>query len=659
MANPLIRFESNEDIAQAELARSAASEASEEPVLGPLAAYIAKCYEEAVRHRDKSITPRLLACQRAVAGEYEPEVLKEIQEQGHATELYFNATRTKSSAAEAQLMDVMGDELFDLEPTPIPSLPDSAQAAIEEEVLVAFMDPSMPMTTEVVRAHVDRLFDERMEALGEEAGKRVGRMKQKIKDQMAEGGFVGGFREFIGNLTVYLASILKGPVIRNVSRLVWKEGEAVVENEAVPTWYAPSPHDFFPAPDVRDIQDGYICERVHYDPGALAKMKGVEGWSAEAIDRVLLEHGAFHRGAGGDDFGTGESDRAQMENRPTDSDAYSCASTVEGVEFWGSVQGSKLVGWGMPIPEAELLDFHEITAIKIGPHVIRAIRNPHPLGLRPYYMASFETTPGSIWGVGLPEKMADCQAMLNGILRAMIDNIALAAGYQVSVDMDAMHPAMKEGILDQFPGKVWQWLSSESHGKGDPVNFWQPTLLVNELLAAAQYFLDMADDRTLIAKFTHGRDDMGGAGDTARGLEMLMDQMGKGIKRVVEFIDEFVIQACVQQIYIWNLVHLEDESLKADAQVVPHGILHGLRERQKQGERQELLASTQNQLDEIIFGVQERAKIYRGMVNQMGLDADDVVPDDEELQRRMEPVEPVEPPDGAPGEVVEPAGVLV
>lgn len=629
MANGLVKVTTASELEADELLRATEAELAQKPELGRLAEHIRTCFEEAAKHKNQSITPRLLSCQRAVAGEYEPDVLAEIKLQGHATEEYFNATRTKTSSAEALLLDIMGSDLFGLEATPIPSLPQSATQRILDETIESFGDPDNPVTVELLQEKVDELYDAHMNALQEEAEKRVERMKEKIKDQFAEGGFSKAFAEFLQYLVIYSLSILKGPVIQNQPRIAYVEGQVVVKNEPIPTWCAVSPHDLFPAPGALSIQDAWLVEQIHWDPAALSAMKTVEGWNASAIIAVLTNPEVL---TGPDTFETGESERAALENRPSAYEKGTTPTVIEGLEFWGSVPGTMLAEWGMPIEHNQLLEYHQITAILIGSHVVRAIKNPHKLGHRPYYAASFETAPGSIWGIGLPEKMSDCQHSLNAILRAMLDNIALASGFQTSVDMDSIDANVD--VISQFPGKIWQWQSSKSQGGRDPVTHWQPELLTSRLIEAAEYFNNMADDRTLIPRYAHGNADIGGAGETARGMGMLLDNMTVGIKRVVSFIDEDIIQPAVQQIYLWNLLHLDDESLKADAQVVPRGVLHAIREHETQIERRELLASTQNPLDEQIFGVEERAEIYRGVVDKMGLDPD-LLPSKEELQQRL------------------------
>ena len=269
------------------------SEQVSEIELTELAAHVTNSWEAARHHRDQSVTSRLGKAQRQRQGEYEPGKLSQIQEYG-GSELYFNVTDTKCLAAEAWVMDFLArnpdGRTWSIEPTPIPDLPPGDRDEVVNQVTREFQaatDSGEVVSPEAVQTRALEVFDERLRAVHEEARERMERMTKKIMDQMLEGGYSNAFRDFVYYITTYANGVMKGPVIRNKKRLRWS-GEVVdVVVESVPTWEAVNPHDFYPGPNSRAIDDSYICERVRFNPADLSMMRGQEGWSSEAINKVL------------------------------------------------------------------------------------------------------------------------------------------------------------------------------------------------------------------------------------------------------------------------------------------------------------------------------------------------------------------------------------
>jgi hypothetical protein len=614
------------------------------PPLDDLVGYVLRMFDDSKTHlRTTGITQRLLDARRQVAGEYDDETKEDIEKQG-GSDLFFNITATKTDSAEAWIQDVLApadDKPWQLKPTPIPTLPEDALKEIETQVTDMFAG-QQPTLQEVRDVTMD-VYDIVLYKHRAEAKTRARRMERVIEDQATEGKFIHSLHEFINQLVTYPNGFLKGPVIRMKSRLTWgKDYAPTVEEQPVHTWTAPSPLDIFPAPNARTPQEGYLIERVRFDVRDLQNMRNESGWISESIDALLNElpwHN-LSKSVDTSDEKEDDTDRADLENRDLGILDGQTIGTLTALEYWGMAQGKLLEKYnleGLDLGTDEARNrWYNVTVIVIGRYVVRAVLNPHPLGLRPYYMSSFKRIPGSFWGKAIPEAMRDCQKATNASLRNLINNLALASGPQYSVDLDAVEGGEEPIVV--VPWKCWQYRSSQSRVQ-EPVKFFQPKSNAAELTDVGDYFARQADDRILIPRYAHGNEEVGGAGQTASGLSMLMGAAAKGIKRLLLDADENVISEAIRAMYIWNMLYNQDISIKGDVQVVARGAMALLRREQTQQKRLEFLQLVNNPVDNMIVAPQQRANLLREIARDLDMPVDDIVPPKEELDQRIAQIE--------------------
>lgn len=621
---------------------------AQKPAILNLAAYIRNCFNQAEHHRNVTgVTQRLIDCMRRRRGQYPPDKLADIRAV-RGNETYFNLTKTKCATLEALLQDVMapaGDSPWDIEATPVPDLGEEMRARVIHGVVATFSVTGAPVDPAEVQRFTLDLYDKTLSEVIAEARRRVERMKRLIDDQLTEGGFMQALLTFNRHFATYPTAFLKGPILTRRMTLAYIDGKVVTQEQEFHVWEAPDPQNVYPAPNARQLSDGPLCERVTYSATDLMLMRGQPGWSAEAIDRVLAEL-ADSGSVVTQTLTTGESERAEVENRDLTIHSGNAPGTVDCIEFWGSPPVKLLREWGMPgLDGASDTEFRSIHAVLIGNHVVRAILNPNPLGEIPWSSASVEPEPNSVWGIALAEDMADCQDPYNACLRNLLDNLAISSGPQVACDVDAL--AEGENSRDVYPWKTWHYNGSTiPNGSRKPIDFFQPESNAEVLTRVAEYFELKADERTRIPKFTHGEANVGGAGDTASGLSMLMNAANKGIKRLLGFVDQNIIRTSVTRQYVWNMLNIDDDAIKADARIRPRGILALLVKEQVQLRRQEFLDRTANPTDMAIIGMRGRATILRAVAQGLDLPEDKVVPSDEELMQRAQAVlqSPAPPP---------------
>ncbi len=642
------QVKSNTELEREEVAALEAKKQANRPVLTLLAGYIQSAFSAAQQHRDTTgVTQRLINSKRLKAGEYDDTKLAQIEQTG-GSNMFFNITESKCESFEAWMADVFsgsGERPWDLTPTPIPELDGDEARNVEQLTVQRFQQmqaAGQPITPEEVQQFACDLYDEVLRVKTEDAQERASRMAQKIEDQTVEGGFEDALSDFFTDLGDYPSAILKGPVFTKTKRLNWRNGAVAVEEEVVPHWTTVNPVNFFPGPNARSVHEAYLCEVIDYDRGDLANMRGQEGWNTQAIEQALGLHAAGVSNSL--DNLPGESAMAALEDRNMSINSGRPEASIRALEFWGNVQGSMLKQWGMPGIDDDFR-FYAVTCTMINNIVVRAVMNPDPLGKRPYYVTSFIKNKNSLWGLkSIPEKMEDCQEGVNGCQRNLMDNLAFCSGPQVAADLDATPAAYVPTLNQQYPRKVWAYHGTKTH-VNKPVDFFQPQSNASELIDVSDYYEKKSDDRTLIPRYVVGDQDLSGAGATASGLSMLMGASSRGIKRVIKNVDKDILRPVIYCMYVYNMLHLDDDSLKGDAQVVPRGALAMLVREQTQLRRQEFLSMTNNPTDLQIIGIERRANLLREIAKGLDLPEDKVVPSEDELRARMgAPTQPGDEP---------------
>lgn len=404
----------------------------------------------------------------------------------------------------------------------------------------------------------------------------------------------------------------------------------------------------YPSPNSTDPQDGYIIEHVTFSRDDLYSLIGLEGFDEEAIRAVLLDYG---RQGLTDWLGLSGVDSQEQNFDGQDRDKGPLVD-IDGLEYHGPVRGRDLVEWGMDPKELEDVDAdYEACVWMVGRWVIKAQLNYDPTGIRPYFKASWEELPGSYWGLGLVDTLSDVQGVVNAAVRSLVNNMAMASGPQVSVNVDRLPPG--EDITTLTPWKIWQIQDGEYGGGNTPaIDFFQPDANVNDLLTVIEKFYQFADDWSLIPRYMSGNDRVGGAGRTASGLSMLLNAANKGLKGIVSTLDADVLAPMLKKLYTYNMLFDEDDSIKGDVEVMARGAVSLMQLETLQLRRNEFLTATANPIDSQIVGLEGRAEVLREVAKGLEMDVNRVVPPRGALTPQQAPPQPGQgqAPAGATGE---------
>jgi len=619
--------------------RRAAEKVQAQPLATGIAQHIRQCWQQARYAKQMTVEPRMLQNMRARRGEYDPEKLSAIREQG-GSEIFANLTSVKCRAAASWLRDVLmatgSERAWTLRPTPVADLPPDINEKIVQSVaapLAQAMVQGVEVPDDAVQAALQEGRDEALNAVQSEARKRADRMANKMEDQLVQGGWLQALDAFIEDITTFPSAVLKGPVIRKRKMLKWVPGKdgkykAVAEDVLKEEWERVSPFDIYPSPASTGVNDGYLIEKHKLSRDDLNALIGVEGYDDASIRMVLDQYGQ----GGLREWLTNDVAQASAEGKATTQIAQNVDGLIDALQYWGSVQGKMLIDWGMgedeiPDPTKE----YHIEAWLIGHYVIKAVLNYDPLCRKPYYKASYEDVPGSWWGNSVADLVRDSQVVVNASARAIVNNMGIASGPQVTVNVERL--AAGEDVTTLSPWRIWQVTNDLSGGGQAPIQFYQPDSRIAELMGVFEKFQSLADEFSGLPKYMAG--EAGGAGRTASGLSMLMGNAGKAIKQVVANIDIGVVTPMLERLYDHNMQYSDDPELKGDVQIVARGASSLVNKETAQLRRNEFLAATANPIDMQIVGVEGRAAILRETAKNLDMDIDKVVPPMGKLQQKL------------------------
>lgn len=606
-------------------------------VVDEIAHMVRTKYEVFKRHREESgLEDQMLEAQRAYNGKYSASKLAEIRKFG-GSEVFSRITSIKCRGATALLRDVFlgADKPWEICPTPDPTTPDDIAANIEQLVAMemeSMTQRGMPVDPAQLEKRRTQLYSAAKRATLKTAKEAAKRVDTKINDILTEGGFYKAFIEFITDLPIMPMAYIKGPVVRIKEDVSWVNGEAAVTRRPTLCWQRVSAMDIYRTPGVSDIADSEIVERCRFSRSDLNTLIGLPGYDEEVIRKVLTEYPNGYAEA----QVSIESERSDLENREESSRNES--GMYDAFEFHGVCQGKKLLDKGFKSKYIGDPDLdYAVTAWVIGKYTIKVQLNPNPKKRHPYYGTSYERVPGSVEGNGVPEIIKDSQNVANATLRSLVNNMSISSGPQVGVNEERLSPSCNPDTM--YPWKRWRFINDPMGSSEKPLMFFQPESNAAELLAVYKEMTNIADEVSGIPRYMSGSDKIGGAGRTASGLSMLMNNASKVLQNVAASIDQDVMEPLLQSLY--DMVMLTDTTgmFRGDERIVVRGVQVAMQKEQDRMRRLEFLQITGNPMDAQIVGPTGRASILRALAQDLGLPEESIVPTDEEIKAVQQGIE--------------------
>lgn len=192
------------------------------------------------------------------------------------------------------------------------------------------------------------------------------------------------------------------------------------------------------------------------------------------------------------------------------------------------------------------------------------------------------------------------------------------SGPQVERNIDRI-PAISRSDNHLIPWKVWD-VTESTMSTSPALNFYQPPMVVERLMSVYSTFSKIADEHSGVPAFAHGDPNVGGAGNTASGLSMLMGSASRGIKAIISQLDKNIIMPSVERQYALVVEQTESYGMICDYQVVTLGHTKALIKEQLASRRLEFMQMTANPIDMQILGMEGRKYLLEETAKSISLD---------------------------------------
>jgi hypothetical protein len=611
----LLRVVGNDELDAAEK-RSRDLADIEPEVATQLANYVRQRFEKAVRHRRViAVDDELIRDMRAYNGQYDPGVLQAIQAMGGST-TYSRLMTMKCRGATALLRNVYmnSDRPWTLAPSADPVIPESLEmniaGLVHEEVLKENAKGNI-VAQDLIIKRLEELYNATQLSQREKAAEEAKKAQLKVDKILEVGMFYNALTDFLADLPVYKYAVIKGPVSRRKTELKWERGKRkLVAHESIEfQWERVSPWDIWFSPGATNIRNTEVFERQRMSVNDLYNLIGLPGYREDDIRAIIqaYEGRGFKEWIQIFDY-----ERAQMEGRNNVLDD----SFINAIEFHGFILGRYLMEYNVPGVDDPLKPYF-VTAWMVDKRIFKVMLNPSPRLRVPYYVTSFDKQPGSLFGNGIPALANDITDVINATLRALVNNIAISSGPQVVYHEELLSPSQDDSL---YPWKRWKVLSDPSNPQAKPVEFFQPQSNAQELMGIIDKFSVMLDDVSTIPRYLTGNGAAGGAGRTASGLSMLINNANKTLQNVADNIDNDIFQPLLEMLYDFIMLTDTTGMLRGDETIVVEGVRQAAKQEQDLTKQLQFLQLINNPAYQGLMGPDETARVLQQIADNIGME---------------------------------------
>lgn len=445
---------------------------------------------------------------------------------GGRSVVFLNVTAPYVDAASARVSDMLlptDDRAWTIKPTPIPRL--------------------SPFDLEAIGG------EEGIEAVIEQSKESAEGMQSEIDDCLVESNWHGEVRVVIEDSARIGSGVLKGPYpVKRTTRLVRRENGSVASvnvTEIKPGSRRIDPWDFYPDGSCGEsVHNGsYTWEREYLSSRQVADMVGMPGYDKSAILAALKEGPKT----------------ASEAPQPTDGRTVRSKDQFELWIFYGTCDADDLQTVGVSVedetPKASAM------AVLLNDRLIKCTLNVLDSGRFPYDVLAWQRRSGLPWGTGVSRKIRTVQRILNGALRAMMDNSGLTAGPQIVIGNGITPADSKWAITGR---KLWRAEEGVTDVRGAFFAFVPPSIQV-EMMNIIEWAMRRAEDATGMPAMLQGI--RGDAPETLGGMQMQNNNASSVLRRLAKRFDDYVTEPHITRYYEWMMQHSEREEIKGDFQI--------------------------------------------------------------------------------------------
>jgi hypothetical protein len=560
----------------------APSESEIQEKLGGIVDRLDKLAKDQVQ-RKGHVEQRWLENLRAFHGRYDEKTEANLAD-STKSRAFVKITRKKSNSWEARLSALLfptDEENWDITPTPVPSLHETAKEALAQAQQMVEQANQAPTEAgaQVAAAGAQVALDVATKARQElgEAQKRGEAMRREMKDQLVECEYAAECRLAIRDGVRLGTGIVKGPLAGDRQRGSWVqlEGEYVYkrEEDPAPIYKWVDPWAYFPDMSaIRPEDREFEFERHLWSTKDLRRLARERGFSKDAVRTII------------DERNVGQVLNDSSMNYLVNLRAITGATDVIKDRFVGWEYHGPLTNEDVATVLRALGREEEAVAIELEDDPLNESRvicyfcegkvlklaPAYPLdsGESLYSLFTFEEAEGSIFGYGIPEIMSDSQKSMNGAWRMALDNAALSVGPQIFIDRDSIEPANRSWALT--PRKVWYKKKGAGMAGGTVLETKAIENNVAEIMNLVEVSRRFIDDETALPVQAEG-ELTDNPNITATATNFMAMASNITFRRVVKNYDDGVTTPNIRRLYDWNMQHNSRDDIKGDMKVDARG----------------------------------------------------------------------------------------
>jgi hypothetical protein len=468
----------------------------------------------------------------------------------------------------------------------------------------------------------------------EMARKKAKAAEQRIYDWMEQTQYRAEIRKVIADAARIGVGVLKAPVPKSKKVMAItadKQGGGInleIRENIIPAAVWVDPWNIFPDPACgENIHDGdFVFERDHMSARQVRELRKLDGYIADAIDRVLEEG----------------PNKVNTEADGRRSDAKATKGRFEVWYFYGTLTKDEMLAIDQAAGKAPAQSaddgpdpMHAIVTL-INDSVVRAALNPLDSGNFPYHSMPWQRRAQHWAGVGVAEQMRTPQKVTNAALRALLNNAGKSAGSQMVINQAAIRPADESWTIT--PDKIWFLTNDGPADVRQAMMAIQIPNVTEQLMQIIQLGERFAEETTSIPLITQGQS--GATTPDTFGAAQLQNNNANQLLRSIGYaFDDYITEPVVRQYYEWLLLDTDvPNEEKGEFQIDAHGSI-ALVERAIQDQSIAQMAAV---VANPLYGLDPKrwAKLF---LKSKRLDPDDIAYSKEE-QEKLDAAPPPEAP---------------
>jgi hypothetical protein len=457
--------------------------------------------------------------------------------------------------------------VFVIKPTPDPELSPDDEAALQQRLERAIPDILGGYTDAVL---VEKELRNMEAALKTEQVKlsmdRAEKLTIAVHDSLIESNWYDAQSQILRSFCSEPTAIAKYPAVRSVEVLEYQDGLVVPVTKLIKAVEPISPYNFFPSPGATDPQSAeFVIEVRKANKNDLLDYATVPGYDSDGLLYLLEQYPNGHEE---DDLTV---DAKSLEGNEDENEASDTSINLyDLLGFFGKIPGSYLVQYGVEVEDEQRL--YEAELWSCADIVIRATLNPHPLGKRPFYAASFERIEGSFWGECVTSKVAEPQRICTAAVKSAIRNAAFSSGPIGEVDESRVADEDDPTFIEPWVLKLVK--PDRNNNSGQPA--YRLSYVKNitpELISLYTWGENQAYNMLGLSKAAFGNsEDLGSVGRTSGGVAMILKRADHPIRLSAREFEKRFIEEILQDMVTDLMLYSPDENIKGDVKVYAIGV---------------------------------------------------------------------------------------